>query len=218
MIDQFLQDTCNKRTDAWGGSIEKRAKFGLEVTKAVVGAVGAERTGLRLSPFSPFQGMRMQDPVPQFSYYAGELKKLNLAYLHVVESRIAGNADVEATEKIDFLVLPLSLSHLPFSLLTETILTNNLQIDLWANQSPFLIAGGFRTDSAYRAVDEQYSDKDIAIVIGRYFITNPDLVFRIKNRIEFTPYDRNKFYNVMQEDGYTTWAFSKEFEAESAKL
>lgn len=105
MIDQFLQDTCNKRTDAWGGSIEKRAKFGLEVTKAVVGAVGAERTGLRLSPFSPFQGMRMQDPVPQFSYYAGELKKLNLAYLHVVESRIAGNADVEATEKIDFLVL-----------------------------------------------------------------------------------------------------------------
>lgn len=80
------------------------------------------------------------------------------------------------------------------------------------------LAGGFRTDSAYRAADEEYPDKDIAIVIGRYFIANPDLVFRVKNRIEFTPYDRKKFYNKMQEDGYTTWAFSKEFEAQSSKL
>jgi NADPH2 dehydrogenase len=80
------------------------------------------------------------------------------------------------------------------------------------------IAGGFRTDSAYRAVDEEYKDKDIAIVFGRYFITNPDLVFRVKNQMEFTPYDRNKFYNKKQEDGYTTWAFSKEFETQNSKL
>lgn len=194
LVDQFLQDVSNKRSDAWGGSVEKRARFGLEVAKAVIGAVGAERTGIRLSPYSEFQGMKMADPKPQFSYFAEELKKLELAYLHVVESRIAGNADVESTEKIDFL------------------------IDLWANQSPVFIAGGFKTDSAYRAVDEEYKDKDIAVVFGRYFITNPDLVFRVKNRLEFTPYDRNKFYNKKQEDGYITWAFSKEFEAQSSKL
>ncbi|KAI9052800.1 hypothetical protein LZ554_003073 [Drepanopeziza brunnea f. sp. 'monogermtubi'] len=194
LIDQFLQDTCNNRTDAWGGSEEKRAKFGLEVAKAVVDAVGAEKTGIRLSPFSPFQGMKMQNPVPQFSYYAKELKKLKLAYVHLVESRVSGNADVENTEKVDFLV------------------------DIWANQSPVLVAGGFKPESAKRAVDEEYTGSDIVVVFGRYFISNPDLVFRLKEGIAFTPYDREKFYNAKQEDGYITWPFSKEFEAQAGKL
>jgi len=192
LVDQFTQDVSNDRTDAWGGSVEKRAKFGIEVTKAVVEAVGAERTGIRLSPFSDFQGMKMKDPVPQFTYLATELKKLKLAYLHVVESRITGNADVESTQGIDFLV------------------------DLWDNQSPFLAAGGFKPDSAKKAADEEYKDKDVAIVFGRYFISNPDLVFRIEKGIELTPYDRDLFYNKTQKHGYIDWAFSKEFEA--AKL
>jgi NADPH2 dehydrogenase len=104
LVDQFLQDVTNNRNDSWGGSVEKRARFGLEVAKAVVGAVGAERTAIRLSPFSEFQEMKMADPKPQFSYFVEQLKLLRLSYLHVVESRIAGNADVESTEKIDFLV------------------------------------------------------------------------------------------------------------------
>lgn len=194
LIDQFLQDVSNNRTDSWGGSIVNRARFGIEVAKAVVAAVGAERTGIRLSPFSEFQGMRMADPRPQFSYFAQELKKLKLAYIHVVESRIAGNADVEQTDKVNFLV------------------------DVWDNQSPVLIAGGFRPSSARTLVDEEYKNKDVAVVFGRYFISNPDLVFRLKEGIEFTPYDREKFYNKKQEDGYTTWKFSKEFEAQAAKL
>ncbi|PMD41767.1 NADPH dehydrogenase [Hyaloscypha variabilis F] len=194
LIDQFLQDVSNNRTDAWGGSVENRARFGIEVAKAVVAAVGPERTGIRLSPFSEFQGMRMADPRPQFSYFAQELKKLKLAYIHLVESRIAGNADVEQTDKVNFLV------------------------DLWDNQSPVLIAGGFTSTSAKPTVDEEFKDKDVVIVFGRYFISNPDLVFRLKERIEFTPYDREKFYNKGQKDGYITWKFSKEFEAQAAKL
>ena len=67
LIDQFLQDVSNDRTDAWGGSIEKRARFGLEVAKAVVEAVGAEKTGIRISPFSVFQGMKMKEPRPRAS-------------------------------------------------------------------------------------------------------------------------------------------------------
>lgn len=94
LIDQFTQDNCNQRTDAWGGSVEKRSRFGLEVAKAVVTAVGAERTGIRLSPFSSFQGMLMHDPIPQFSHLVEGLKELSLAYIHLVESRIEGNADV----------------------------------------------------------------------------------------------------------------------------
>ncbi|RFU29498.1 hypothetical protein B7463_g6821, partial [Scytalidium lignicola] len=191
LVDQFLQDVSNKRTDAWGGSVEKRARFGVEVAKAVVAAIGAEKTAIRLSPYSTYQGMKMADPQPQFSYFAEELKKLKLSYLHVVEPRISGSVDVETTDTVDFL------------------------LDIWGKTSPVFLAGGFRTDSAYRAVDEEYKDKNVAIVFGRYFISNPDLVFRVKEKIPFTPYDRNKFYNKGQVDGYTTWAFTKEFEAQA---
>lgn len=90
LIDQFTQDTCNKRTDQWGGSIENRSRFALEVTKAVVKAVGKEKTGIRLSPWAQFQGMRMADPIPQFSYLIHELRELDLAFLHIVEPRVSG--------------------------------------------------------------------------------------------------------------------------------
>lgn len=195
LVDQFTQDTANKRTDAWGGSIEKRARFCLEVSKAVVDAVGADKTGIRLSPWSTFQGMRMEDPIPQFSYVMKELKKLRLAYVHLVESRISGNADVESTEKID-----------PF-------------IDIWAGTSPILVAGGFKPDSARRAVDEEYKDKDILVVFGRYFISNPDLVFRLERGIEFQQYDRETFYKAKSRDGYTDYPYSEEWiEEHGSKL
>ncbi|KAF7956706.1 hypothetical protein EAE96_004036 [Botrytis aclada] len=194
LIDQFFQDTANKRTDSWGGSVENRARFGLEVSKAVVAAVGAEKTSVRLSPFSPFQGMKMADPIPQFTYITQELKKLNLAYLHVVESRITGDGDIEATEKVDFL------------------------IDIWNGTSPILLAGGFKPESAKKAADEKYKGKDIVIAFGRYFIANPDLPFRLKEGIDFTPYDRNFFYNKKEAEGYTTYSFSKEFEAQQKAI
>ncbi|MCJ1354251.1 MAG: Chanoclavine-I aldehyde reductase fgaOx3 [Icmadophila ericetorum] len=188
LIDQFTQDTCNKRTDKWGGSIENRARFGLEVAKAVVDAVGAERTGIRLSPFSTFQGMLMEDPHPQFSYLINGLKQLNLSYLHLVESRISGNANVESTYKLN-----------PF-------------LDLWSGTSPVLVAGGFKPDSAKRAVEEEYADHEIAVVFGRYFISNPDLPYRITKGIELEPYDRKTFYVPKSPEGYTTYPFSEEFQ------
>ncbi|KUI64898.1 Chanoclavine-I aldehyde reductase [Cytospora mali] len=187
LVDQFVQDTCNNRTDRWGGSIENRARFALEVTKAVTDAVGSDKTGIRLSPFSTFQGMKMADPNPQFSYLVKELKKYSLAYLHLVESRISGNADIEATEKVNFLV------------------------DIWENQSPVLLAGGFKPDSAVRAVDVDFPNKNVIIVFGRYFISNPDLVFRIAKGIAITPYERDLFYNAGEAKGYTDYPFSKEF-------
>ncbi|ESZ94379.1 NADPH dehydrogenase [Sclerotinia borealis F-4128] len=193
LIDQFFQDTSNKRTDSWGGSVENRARFGLEVSKAVVAAVGPEKTAIRLSPYSPFQGMKMEDPIPQFTYITQELKKLNLAYLHLVEARINGNTDCEQVEKVDFL------------------------IDIWAGTSPILLAGGFTAKSAQTIVEE-YKGKDIVIVFGRFFITNPDLPFRVKEGIDFVPYDRNFFYNKGEENGYTNYAFSKEFVAQQKAI
>ncbi|KAL9110498.1 MAG: hypothetical protein Q9227_005042 [Pyrenula ochraceoflavens] len=191
LIDQFTQDVANHRTDEYGGNIENRSRFALEVATAVVDAVGADRTGIRLSPWSVFQEMKMKDPVPQFSHLIKGLKALNLAYLHVVESRIAGNADVEATEKVDF------------------------AIDIWGQTSPVLVAGGFKPDSAKRAVDDEYTENDIAIVFGRLFIPNPDLPFRIKNGLELKPYERSLFYNKTEEHGYIDYPFSAEFEHQS---
>lgn len=62
-------------------------------------------------------------------------------------------------------------------------------------------------------LSQEYAGKDICIVFGRYFISNPDLVYRIEHDIPFTPYDREKFYNKESEEGYTSWSFSKEFTA-----
>ncbi|KAK0785385.1 hypothetical protein LTR75_013563 [Friedmanniomyces endolithicus] len=193
LIDQFTQDVSNKRTDAWGGSIENRTRFATSVTQAVVSAVGADKTGIRLSPWSTFQGMQMEDPIPTFSHLLHSLKEMKLAYVHLVESRISGNADVETTGKID-----------PF-------------IDIWAGTSPILLAGGFKPDSTRRAVEEQYKDKDVVVVFGRYFISNPDLVFRVKEGIELAAYDRETFYLAKSEKGYLDYPFSEEWEKKKGK-
>lgn len=186
LIDQFLQNVTNNREDSYGGSVENRSRFGLEVTKAVIDAVGAEKTAIRISPFSQYQEMKMKDPVPQFSHFTSELKKLKLAYIHICDMVRVADAS-----KVDFL------------------------IKIWDNQSPFLICGGFDAASAKKTVDEEYKDYDIVVVFGQLFISNPDLVFRLKERVELTPADPSLFYNKKQEHGYIDWAFSKEFEAQA---
>jgi NADPH2 dehydrogenase len=194
LVDQFTQDNCNKRTDLWGGSIENRARFGLEVAKAVTNAVGASRVGMRLSPWSTFQGMRMEDPVPQFTYLIKGLKEIGLAYLHLVESRIQGNAEIESSDRLDF------------------------AIDAWDNQSPVFVAGGFTNKSAKEAADEDYKNRDVAIVFGRHFISNPDLPFRIREDVEFQKYNRDTFYKARSTEGYTDYPFSKEWESRESRL
>ncbi|TEA22091.1 Chanoclavine-I aldehyde reductase fgaOx3 [Colletotrichum sidae] len=187
--DQFLQDTCNKRTDAWGGTVEKRARFHLEVTKAVINAVGADKTAVRLSPYSDFQGMLMEDPDPTFKYLTEQLKPLGLAYLHLIEARISGNDDTN----------------------TGGQRTVQWLVELWDNTSPVLIAGGLDAESARRAVEKTYKDYDVAAVFGRYFIANPDLVFRLKEGLDLEKYDRTYFYTPKLAMGYTDYPFHPEF-------
>ena len=191
LIDQFTQTTCNKRTDSWGGSVENRCRFALEVTKAVVAAVGKERTAIRLSPYSSFQGMKMPQPDIRetFSYLVGELKKEQLAYLHMTESRVDGNADhLDATDSLNWLV------------------------KIWDHTSPVVIAGGFTPESAVEHVEGEYKDYDVIIAFGRYFISNPDLVKRVHDAKPFRPYNRALFYNAGEAKGYTDYeAHAPEF-------
>ncbi|KAI5475271.1 NADPH2 dehydrogenase [Pseudohyphozyma bogoriensis] len=156
LIDQFLQTTSNRRTDGYGGSVENRARFGLEVLKAVTDAVGEKKVGIRISPFSAWQGMKMApaDIEETFGYYVSEIKKRfpHLAYLHAVEGRVHGIADAteEVAESLDFIVA--------------------------------------------KAVAIAEKRQNTVTVFGRYFIANPDLVYRIKNGLEFNKYKRELFY------------------------
>ena len=195
LIDQFWQDVSNQRTDAWGGSIEKRARFGLEVTKAVIAAVGdSKKVGMRLSPWGKFQGMGMEDPVPQFEYVIKELKKLDLAYLHLIESRKSGSA-ADGVYHDDG--------------------TNELKtfIDAWGPEDPLILAGGFTPEKAKWAVNEVATGDNIAIGFGRYFISTPDLPYRLKHGLPLNKWDRSTFYAPGAE-GYVDYEFSKEWLAE----
>jgi NADPH2 dehydrogenase len=150
LIDQFLQDVSNKRTDDYGGSVENRARFALEVVDAVTSAIGAEKTAIRFSPWSPFQGMAMADPLPTFSYVLEQLKARHpdLAYIHLVEPRVSGNVtrpegEVDAHE-----------SNAPLRA-------------IWAPR-PLISAGGFTREAALEAADTTGS----LIAFGRLFISN----------------------------------------------
>ncbi|KAI7153892.1 FMN-linked oxidoreductase [Hortaea werneckii] len=199
LIDQFWQDVCNLRTDNYGGSIEKRARFGLDVTKAVIEAVGdSKKVGMRLSPWSNFQGMGMKDPVPQFSHIVSELKNLDLAYLHLVESRLSGTS-------ADGVYQAVTRENDPF-------------VELWGLQAPIMLAGGFDPPKAKRVLSEVYPAENVMIAFGRYFISTPDLPYRIQNDIALNPWNRKTFYKPEAAEGYIDYPFSKEFVAGGSKL
>ncbi|KAI5456622.1 hypothetical protein BGZ63DRAFT_395905 [Mariannaea sp. PMI_226] len=208
LIDQFNRDSVNKRTDKWGGSVENRARFLLEIVKAVVEEVGAERTALRLSPFAKFQGSFSTDTWDQTGYIINQLKEADykLAYLSFVEPRgdptLLGIADAMSTDSLEVFTAK------------ETKL--EYFFERWNNQSPVIVAGAYLPNTAAEAVDGRYSKWNVAVAFGRHFISNPDLVFRAKHGIALHPYDRDVFYVRNSAVGYNDYKFSKEFIAAAA--
>jgi len=198
LIDQFWQDVCNKRTDEYGGTVEKRARFGIEVTKAIIEAVGdSKKVGIRLSPWTDFQGMKMKDPIPQFLYIITELKKLDLAYLHLVESRVSGGPG-------DAVYHAVTRENDPF-------------VQLWGDHAPIILAGGFTSEKAKKVVSEVYTAENVCVAFGRYFISTPDLPFRVQRGIDMNPYDRRTFYKRCSPDGFVDYPYSKEWLAEQER-
>ncbi|KAJ5675169.1 uncharacterized protein N7477_005103 [Penicillium maclennaniae] len=195
LLDQFLTSSVNRRTDKWGGSIENRSRLTLEVVKSVVKAIGAEKVAIRLSPWAGFQGSEKTDAVELYSYIIAELKKMNVkfAYLSLVEATgdpgalVRGEKAINIGKTLDFI------------------------LEVWDNYSPVLVAGGYQPESAAQAVETHYKNWDVMVAFGRYFISNPDLVFRIQHNIPLTPYNRPTFYIQKQWEGYNDYPFSKEF-------
>lgn len=178
LLDQFLQDNSNQREDEYGGSIEKRSRFLIEVTQAVVDVWGKEKVGLRLSPSSDFNDMHDSNPTATFSYVAQELSRLGIGYLHVIEPRIRGNVTIED----DGLGLGAKFFRPMF---TGKIIT----------------AGGYSRDTGEAIL--QSNDGDF-VAYGRHFLANPDLPKRFALNASLNKYNRDTFY-TSGEEGYTDY-------------
>ena len=164
LLDQFLKDSANLRTDAYGGSIENRARLLLEVTAAVVSEIGADRTGVRLSPVSPANGVSSSDPQAQFEYLVEQLDAVGVVYLHVVEGATGGPRDVAP---FDFDALRQRFKN--------TYIANN----------------GYDLDLATAKLAEDQAD---LIAFGRPFIGNPDLVERLKHGAPLSAFNPATLY------------------------
>jgi N-ethylmaleimide reductase len=181
LIEQFLQSHTNLRTDQYGGSIENRTRFLLEITQAVIEVWGAERVGVRLSPYGVANGSGEADPMPLYSHVIQSLDPLGLAYLHFIEPRSSGAGRAEVNHQ-----------NVPSAMV--------LFRPIWSGV--LISAGGFTGETAEAAIAAGHAD---AIAFGRIFISNPDLPRRLKHGYPLTPYNRATFYGG-EETGYTDYS------------
>ncbi len=175
LLDQFLRDGVNQRTDAYGGSIENRARLMLEVTQAVIATWSADRVGLRLSPNSTFNDLSDSNTVATFTYVAEQLEPLGLAYLHVVEA------------------LPGHFMHTEGERAAPAIRK--------AFSGPLILNGGYDAESGADAIASGAAD---LISYGIPFIANPDLPARFRSGAELNAPDPATFYSRGKQ-GYTDY-------------
>ncbi|MEM9542232.1 MAG: alkene reductase [Cyanobacteria bacterium P01_E01_bin.42] len=176
LIDQFLRDGVNQRTDAYGGSIENRVRFLQEVTEAVVGEWSSDRVGARLSPYNPFNDMKDSNPIATFTHAAKVLSALNLAYLHVMEPLPGHFFSLEGVEP----------AHPYLRQAFDGVLMLN---------------GGYDASLGALAIQKDEAD---AIAYGMPFIANPDLVERYRQSAPLNEPNLATFYTHTPE-GYTDY-------------
>lgn len=176
LLDQFLRDGSNQRTDAYGGSIENRARFPLEVARAVVGVWGAERVGYRLAPQSfPYAGVTDSTPAETFTHMARELSRLGLGYLHVTEA-VSGQGVPSPEQRISPLLRK-------------------------AFQGAFIVNGGYDAPTGEAAIALGEAD---LVAYGVPFLANPDLPERFRHEASLNPVDASTFFTG-EEKGYTDY-------------
>jgi N-ethylmaleimide reductase len=177
--DQFLQDGSNQRLDEYGGPIENRARFLMEVTRGAISVWGADRVGVRIAPSGTYGSMFDSNPRATFGYVTEQLDRLGVAYLHVIEPRIRGNEERVVGQAA------IAAQHLrpKFGRL-------------------LIAAGGFDKPAAEAILEA--GDADL-VAFGRDFISNPDLPERLRRGLPLNPYDRSTFYGGTAR-GYTDYA------------
>jgi N-ethylmaleimide reductase len=164
LLEQFAKDGSNKRTDAYGGSIENRARLMLEVAKVVAAEAGAERTGIRISPVTPANDISDSNPQPLYDYIVDGLGALKLAYIHVVEGATGGARDIAPFD---------------YGSLRKRF------------KGAYVANNGYDFDLANKVLAANEAD---LIAFGKPFIANPDLVERLKRGAPLNAPDKATFY------------------------
>jgi len=173
LIDQFLRSGSNQRTDAYGGSIENRARLLVQVMDAITGEIGAGRTGIRISPVTPANDASDPQPQPLFDYVVRKLAGYGLAYVHVIEGATGGPRDFQQGEQ-------------PF--------------DYAALRDAYHQAGGKGAWMANNSYDASLAERAVEtgqadlIAFGKPFIANPDLVRRLREQAPLNEPDKATFY------------------------
>ena len=192
LIDQFLRSSTNQRTDAYGGSVENRTRFLLEVVEAVVAAWEPGRVGVRVSPTNPFNDIHDADPIATFGHAAEALDRFGLAYLHVIEPvREAELSEEKWTESE------------PAPLVAPELRRRF--------RGPLIVNGGYASESAEAAVADGTAD---LVAFGVPYIANPDLLERLASGTPLAAADPASFYGG-DERGYTDYP-TREEAAETA--
>nr|XP_043623491.1 putative 12-oxophytodienoate reductase 11 [Erigeron canadensis] len=179
LIDQFMKDEINDRTDKYGGSLENRCRFALEIVEAIADEIGAEKVGIRLSPFANYMQSGDSDPKALGLYMAKSLNAYKIAYCHMVEPRMK-----TVGEKVEC----------PDSLVPMRKAFNGT----------FISAGGYDMEEGNKAVAENRTD---LVAYGRLFLANPDLPKRFELNAPLNKYNRETFYIPDPVIGYTDYPF-----------
>ncbi|MGA7810437.1 alkene reductase [Bradyrhizobium sp.] len=174
LLDQFAKDGANKRIDAYGGSIENRARLMLEVAKAVVAEIGSARTGIRISPVTPANDISDSNPQPLFDHIVDGLDALKLVYIHVIEGATGGPRDIAP---FDYASLRKRFS------------------------GAYMANNGYDFELATKVLAANEAD---LIAFGKPFISNPDLVERLKMGAPLNEWDKATFYGGGAK-GYTDY-------------
>ena len=182
LLDQFMRSGSNTRTDAYGGSIENRARFLLEVMTAVTQEIGGDRVGLRLSPVTPANDAQDAHPQPLFEYVVAKLAPLKLAFLHIIEGATGGARDfMQGDTPFDYTALRASYRHAD-------------------GKAAWMVNNGFDAALAQQSLD---AGADL-VAFGRPFISNPDLTRRLREGAALNEQDRSTFYGGGAK-GYTDY-------------
>lgn len=169
LVDQFLRSSSNQRSDEYGGRVENRTRFLDEVVAAVAGEIGGGRTGIRLSPVTPSNDVSDPDPQPLFEHAVRLLAKHGLAFVHVIEGATGGPRD-----------------NLPFDYAALKQAYRNV-----GGRGAWIVNNGYTGETAVAAVASGYAD---AVAFGKAYISNPDLVRRLREKAPLNAWDVKTFY------------------------
>ena len=181
LLDQFLKRGANQRSDDYGGSIENRARLVLECVRSVADAIGAGKVGIRISPVTPANDIVDENPQALFEHLVRQLAPLGLSYIHVIEGATGGPREL-ADRPFDYQALKQAYRSA-------------------GGKGAWMVNNGYDRQLATRAVESGYAD---VVAFGKAYISNPDLVHRLRDDLPLNAWNSERFYGGGA-DGYTDY-------------